>query len=112
MTRIYIFSSMTLHLAPGDGFLGTQRTVIWMFHSMNIHVVLSVVCGGIVFVISIPNINLITLNNMSMLHMMLPSQFLVRQVFFLINLTAINKMAISEVLPRLLLLPHMLCQPF
>ena len=53
---------MTLHVAPGDG----DGTVIWIFHSMNLHVALSVVCGCVVFAIYIPNINLITMNNMSL----------------------------------------------
>ena len=55
---------MTLHVAPGDECFGTEGTVIWIFHSMNIHVALSVVCGFMVFAIYIPNINLITMNNM------------------------------------------------
>ena len=33
---------MTLHVAPGDGFFGTQRTVVWIFHSMNLHLALKV----------------------------------------------------------------------
>ena len=88
--RIQIFSSMTLHVAPWDGFLGTQRTVIWTFHSMNLHVVLSVVCGCMVFAIYIPNIHMITMNNM--LHFMLPSSH-----FFMYF--------------RVFLHSHMLCQP-
>ena len=66
--RLQIFSSTTLHVAPGDGFLGTQRTVIWICHSINLHVTLSLVCDCMLFVIYIPNINLITMNNMSFLY--------------------------------------------
>ena len=57
---------MTLHVAPGHGFVGKQRTVIWIFHSLNIHVALSVVCGCMVIAINIPNIILITNNDMSL----------------------------------------------
>ena len=80
MTSLPPFSSMTLHVAPGDGFFGTQRTVKLIFHSMNPHVALSVVCGCMVFAIDTTNNNLITMNNtshcigrFSMLHFMLPS---------------------------------------
>ena len=68
---------MTLHVAPGDESFGTQRTVIEIFHSMNIHVLLSVVCGCMVFAIYTPNINMITMNKMSHWYI-----FLVLQVFF------------------------------
>ena len=47
-----------------------------------------------------------------MLHFMLPSShFLLSFRDFLINLTAEIKMVMSEVLTRILLHPHMLCQP-
>ena len=84
--RIQIFSSMTLHAAPGDGFFGTQRTVIWNFHSMNLHVV----CGCMVFSFYIPSINLMTMNNMSLryifhvaFHVTFFTLFLVLQEFYL-----------------------------
>ena len=83
-----MFSSMTLHAAPGDAFFGTQRTVIWIFHRMNLHVALSVVCGCMIFVIYIL-FNLITMNNMSLwyifhvaLHVTFFTLFLALQVFF------------------------------
>ena len=101
---------MTLHVAPGHGFFGTQRTVIWIFQNMNLHVALSVVCGCMVFAIYIPNINLF--GTFSMLHFVLPSSnCFVIQVFFFINLIAIIKMVMSEVLTMVLLHPHMLCEP-
>ena len=62
---------MTLHVALGDGFFGTQRACE--------HVALSVVTGCMVFAIYIPNINLITMNNMSLLyifHIAFPVTFL------------------------------------
>ena len=103
--RIQIFSSITLYVAPGDGFLGTHRTVIWNCHSMNLNVVLSVVCGCMVFAIYIPNINLITIINMSLCyifyvasHVTFFTLFLILQVFFFINLTAIMKMVMSDIL--------------
>ena len=81
---------MTLNAAPVDGFFGTQKTVIWIFHSMNRHVVLTLVCGCMVFEIYIPSINLITMNNMSLwyifyvaFHVTFITTFLVIQVFFL-----------------------------
>ena len=86
--RIQMFSSMTLHVAPGDGFFGTQRTVIWIFHRMNLHVALCVVCGCMIFVIYIQSNNLITMNNMSIwyifhvaLHVTFFTFFLALQVF-------------------------------
>ena len=70
-------------------FFGTQRTVIWIFHSMNLHVALCVVCGCMVFAIYIPNINLMSINNMSfqyIFHVGFPvtffTLFLVLQDFF------------------------------
>ena len=106
--RIQIFFSMTLHVAPGDGFFSMQRTVIWIFHSMNLHVALSVVCGSVLFDIYIPNIILITMNNMSLwyifhfvFHVTFFTIFLVLHVFFFINLTVIIKMVMSEVLFRI-----------
>ena len=87
--RIQIFSSMILNAAPRDRFFGTQKTVIWIFHSMNPHVVLSLVCGCMVFEIHIPSINLISMNNMSLwyifhvaFHVTFFTLFLVLQVFF------------------------------
>ena len=81
---------MTLHVAPGDGFFGTQRTVILIFHSMNLHVALGVVCGCMVFANYIPNIYLIIKNNMSLryifhvgFHVTFFTLFIVFQVFFL-----------------------------
>ena len=57
---------------------------------MNLHVALSVVCGCVLFAIYIPNINLITMNNMSLwyifhvaFHITFFTIFLVLQVFFL-----------------------------
>ena len=92
--RIQIFSSMTLHVAPGDGFFATQRTVIWILPSMNLHVALCVVCGCMVFAIYIPNLNLKSMNNMSLqyiFHVAFPvtffTLFLVLQFLFVINLT-------------------------
>ena len=92
-------------MAPGDGFFSTQRTVIWIFHGMNLHVAFSVVCGCVLFAIYIPNINLITMNNMSLryifhvaFHVTIFTTFLVLQAFFLTNLTAIIKMVMFEVL--------------
>ena len=85
-----MFSSMTLNAAPGDGFFGTQRTVIWIFQRMNLHVALSVVCGCMIFLIYILSNNLITMNNMSLwyiflvaLHVTFFTLFLALQVFFL-----------------------------
>ena len=93
---------MPLHVAPGDGFFCTKITVIRILYSMNLHVALSVVCGCMVFAIYIPNIDLITLNNMSLWYIFHVAflitffiLFLVLQVFFFINLTAIIKMVIS-----------------
>ena len=82
---------MNLRVALGDGFFGTQRTVICnYFNSMNLYVALSVVSGCMVFAIYIPNINLIIMNNMSFLyifcvafHFSIFTLFLVPQVFFL-----------------------------
>ena len=53
-------------MAPGDVFLCKQRSAIWIFNSINLHVALSVVCGCMVFAIYIPIINLVTINNMSL----------------------------------------------
>ena len=53
-------------MAPGDRFFGKQRSVIWIFNSINLHVALSVLCGCTVFAIYIPYIYLITMNNMSL----------------------------------------------
>ena len=47
--RIHIFSSITLYVGPGDGFCGTQKIVIGIFYSINLHVAVSVVCGWILF---------------------------------------------------------------
>ena len=51
-------------MAPGNGFFGKQRLVIWIFNSINLHVALSVVCGYMVFAVYIPYNNLITMNIM------------------------------------------------
>ena len=90
--RIHIFSSTTLHVASGDGFFGTQKTLKWILYSINLHVALSVVCSCMVFALYIPNINMITLNNMSLryifhvtLHVTFFTLFLVLQVFFFYN---------------------------
>ena len=115
--RIQIFSTMTLHVAPGDGFFGTQQTVICLFYSMNFHMPLSVVCDCKVFAIYIPNITMNNMSHMYIFHVAFNVTFFtllfVLQVFFLINLTAIIKMVMSEVLNMILLHPHVLCQtPF
>ena len=47
--RIHIFSIIPLHVAPGNRFFGTQKTVIGIFHSINVPLALSVVCGWILF---------------------------------------------------------------
>ena len=87
---IQIFSTMTLQVAPGDGLFGTQITLIWIFHSMNLYVALGVVCGCIVFANNIPNIYLIIKNNMSLwnishvaFHVTFFALFIVLHVFFL-----------------------------
>ena len=64
--RVQIFSSITLHVAPGDGFFATQITVIRILPSMNLHMALCVVCDCMVFAIYIPNFNLMSMNNMSL----------------------------------------------
>ena len=79
---------MTLHVAPGDGFFGTQTTVIWIFYRMNLHMALSVVGGCMVFAIEIPNIILINMNNVPPVHFHVAfdvaffTLFIVNQVFF------------------------------
>jgi hypothetical protein len=109
---------MTLHAAPGDGFFGTQRTVLWIFHRMNLYVALSVVCGCMIFVIYILSNNLITMNNMSLWYIFhvkfyftFFTLFLVLRVFCVINLTAIIKMVISELVTRMFIPLHILCKP-
>ena len=80
-------------------FFGTQRTVIRIFHSMNLHVALSVVCGLwcllITFNIFIWLLRIIcSLGTFSMFYFMIRfSHFLLsfRYLYF-INLTAIIKM--------------------
>ena len=47
-------------------FFGTHGAVTWFIPSMNLHVALSVVCGCKVIAINIPNVNLITMYNMSL----------------------------------------------
>ena len=93
---------MTLHVAPGDRFFGPQRTVIWIFHSIILHVALSVVCCCMVFVNYIPHISLITMNNMALWYFFhvefnftFFTLFIVLQVFFFINLNPIVKMIMS-----------------
>ena len=89
---------MTLQVAPGDGFFATQRTVIWLLPTMNLHVALCVVCGCMVFAIYIPYLNLMSMNNMSLqyiFHFPFPvtffTLFLVLQFFVVvINLTAMT----------------------
>ena len=80
-----MFSSMTLHAAPGDAW----TTVIRIFHRMNLHVALSVICGCMTFVIYILSNNQITMNDMSLwyifhvaLHGTFFTLFLALQVFF------------------------------
>ena len=80
---------MTLYAAPGDGFFGTHRTVIWVFHSMNLHVAFILVCGFMIFAIYFPSSNLITMNIMSLwyichvaFHVTFLTLFLSFRIFF------------------------------
>ena len=79
---------------------------------MILHVVLSEVCGFMVFAFYIPNISLISMNYMSplyifhaALHVTFFTLFLVLWAFFFINLPAIIKMVMYEVITRILLYP-------
>ena len=115
--RIQIFASMTLNAAPGDGVLAHREQwygfcIVWIFMW---HLIWSLVVWYLLFAFQVLIWLLWIICPFSLffwLHFMLPSShvFLSFRYFFII-LTAIMKVVMSEVLTRIFLHPHMLCQP-
>ena len=116
--RILIFSTMTHHVAPWDGFFLENREqlygflIVWIFMW---RLVWSVVVRYllITFQISFWLLRIICPScTFSMLHFMLrSSHFSLSFRYFFYKPTAIIKMVMSKVITRILLHPHMLCQP-
>ena len=115
---IQICSSMTLHVAPGDGiFLAhTEQwygfSIVWIFMWRFVWpvVVWYLLCTYQILILCLWII--CPFSTFSMLHFLLPSShfFLSFRIFF-INLTAMIKIVMPEVHTRILLHPHMLFPP-